>query len=106
MLGDMSMQAHTMSLDEALERAQRSGPGSTVEVVDRAGRRTTYEIVTQPPRTAPRPVTLDSAEGRALLAARPGDALTIREENGRPRRVSVIAVTAAPASREDDVRPA
>jgi transcription elongation GreA/GreB family factor len=104
--GDMTTQAHTMSLDEALERTQRAGPGSTVEVVDRAGRRTIYEIVTQPPCTAPRPVTLDSAEGLALLGARRGDALTIRAENGRPRRVSVIAVTAAAASRGDGVLPA
>jgi transcription elongation GreA/GreB family factor len=96
----MSTQAHTTSLDQALRRARRAGPGSTVEVVDRAGRRTIYEIVAQPPGPAPRPVTLDSAEGRALVGTRAGDALTIPAANGRPRRVSVVDVT--PAAREDD----
>jgi transcription elongation GreA/GreB family factor len=84
----------TNSLDEALRRARRAGPGSTVEVVDRFGRSTVYEIVAQPPGPAPRPVTLDSAEGRALVGVRPGDVVTIPAENGRPRRVSVVDVSA------------
>jgi transcription elongation GreA/GreB family factor len=83
----------TTSLDEALSRARRAGPGSIVEVVDRAGRRTRFEIVTQAPDPAPRRVTLGSAEGRALLGARAGDALTIPGENGRPRRVSVASIS-------------
>ena len=92
--GDMSTPPHT------------AGPGSTVEVVDRAGRRTSYEIVARLPVPAPRPVTLDSAEGLALLGARPGDALTIPAENGRPRRVSVVGVTPAVCSRAGDPAPA
>jgi transcription elongation GreA/GreB family factor len=97
----MSMRAHTTSLDEALRRARRAAPGSTVAVVDRAGRRTIYELVTQAPAPAPRRVTLDSEEGAALLGARPGDALTIPAENGRLRRVRVVDVTAAASARED-----
>ena len=91
--GVMSTQAHTADLGTALTRARRAGPGSTVEVVDRAGRRTTYQLVEQPPVPAPRRVTIGSAEGLALLSARPGDMLTIPAENGRRRRVSVVHVT-------------
>jgi hypothetical protein len=104
--GDMSMQEHTTSLDEAVRLARRAGPGSTVEVVDRAGRRMMYEIVAQLPGPAPRPVRLDSAEGLALLGARTGDALALPAENGRLRRVSVVDVTPAARSREDDPLPA
>jgi transcription elongation GreA/GreB family factor len=99
--GHMSTQAHTTSLDHALRRARRAGPGSIVEVVDRAGRRTRFALVAQAPEPAPRPVTLGSAEGRALVGARAGDALRIPAENGRPRRVSVVAVTPAGAPAED-----
>src|SRR4051794_29801015 len=99
--GDMSTRVHTTSVNEALRVARRAGLGSTVEVADRAGRRTRYEIVAQPPRPAPRPATLDSAEGLALLGARPGDALTIPTANGRLRRVSVVDVTPAVCSPED-----
>jgi transcription elongation GreA/GreB family factor len=102
----MSMQAATTTLDAALRRARRAGLGSTVEVVDRAGRTTVYEIVAQRPGPAPRPVTLDSAEGLALLGVRPGDAVTIPAENGRHRRVSVVDVTPAGRAREGDPPPA
>jgi transcription elongation GreA/GreB family factor len=103
---DMSMQAATTTLAETLTRARRAGLGSTVEVVDRAGRSAIYEIVAQPPALTPRPVTLDSAEGLALLGVRPGDAVTIPAENGRQRRVSVVDVTLAGRSREGDPPPA
>jgi transcription elongation GreA/GreB family factor len=103
--GPMPTQLHTADLDTAETRAQRAGPGSTVEVVDRAGRRTTYEIVGRPPGPVPRRVTIGSAEGRALLWARPGDTLTIPAENGRQRRVSVVGVTPSASHREDDLRP-
>jgi transcription elongation GreA/GreB family factor len=100
----MSAQLHTMGLDEALRRARRAGPGATVEVVDRAGRRTVYELVAQSPAPAPRQVTIGSAEGLALLGAQPGDALTIPTANGRPRRVAVVGVT--PPARARDTQPA
>ena len=90
--GGMSTQAHTADHGTALTRTRRAGLGSTVEVVDRAGRRTTYQIVGEPPAPAPRRVTIGSAEGLALLWARPGDTLTIPAENGRRRRVSVVQV--------------
>jgi transcription elongation GreA/GreB family factor len=89
----MSTLGRTTDLDMALRRGRRAGPGSTVEVVDRAGRRMTYEIVGRPPEPAPRRVTIGSPEGLALLWARPGDTLTIPAENGRRRRVSVVHVT-------------
>lgn len=89
----MSTQGHTADLGTALTQTRRAGLGSTVEVVDRAGRRTTYQIVGQPPAPDLRRVTIGSAEGQALLWARPGDTLTIPEENGRTRRVSVVQVT-------------
>ena len=83
----------TTSLDEALTATGRAGLGSTVEVVDRAGRTTRYEIVARQPGSEPLRVTVDSAHGTALLGARAGDALTIETSNGRERRVWVVDVT-------------
>lgn len=100
----MSAQVHTPGLDEALRRTRRAGPGATVEVVDRAGRRTVYELVAEAPAPAPRRVPIASAEGLALLGARLGDAVTIPTANGRPRRVSVVGVT--PPARARELQPA
>jgi transcription elongation GreA/GreB family factor len=83
----------TTNLDEALRATGRAGPGSTVEVVDRAGRATRYEIVARHPGAEPLRVTVDSAPGAALLGARAGDALTIETSSGRERRVWVVDVT-------------
>jgi transcription elongation GreA/GreB family factor len=82
----------TTSLDDALRATGRAGPGSTVEVIDRAGRRMRYRIVARPPGSEPLQVRVDSAEGAALLGARAGDALTIETSNGRERRVWVVDV--------------
>ena len=83
----------TTSLDEAPRATGRAGPGSTVEVVDRAGRTTIYELVARQLGPEPLRVTVDSAEGTALLGAEPGDARTIETSNGRERRVWVVDVT-------------
>jgi transcription elongation GreA/GreB family factor len=90
------------SLDEALRAAGRAGPGSTVEVVDRAGRTTIYEIVARQPDSEPLQVTVDSAPGAALLGTRPGDAITIETANGRERRVWVVDVTSQPSGAETE----
>jgi transcription elongation GreA/GreB family factor len=83
---------YVASLDEAFTGTRRAGPGSTIEVVDRAGRTTTYELVARPPDPAPQRVAIGSAEGLALFGARPGDTLTIPAPNGRRRRVWVVDV--------------
>jgi transcription elongation GreA/GreB family factor len=94
---DHMIDARTPNLQAAMGDRRCAGPGSTVEVVDRAGRTTIYELVSAPPAPAPRRVTVGSAEGLALLGAKPGDALTIPAANGRRRRVSVVGV-APPAA--------
>lgn len=85
--------SHATGLEQAFRHTQRAGPGSTVEVVDRAGRTTIYELVVRPPGPIPKRVTILSPEGLALLGVRPGDALTIPADDGRRRRVSVVDVT-------------
>lgn len=105
MLRGMSAQGHTTELGDAFRRARRAGPGSTVEVVDRGGRRTIYEIVAQAPAPAPEWVTIGSPEGLALLGARRGDVLTIPAENGRRRRVSVVDVAQPARTRDEELPP-
>jgi transcription elongation GreA/GreB family factor len=95
---------HTTDTAAAFRYNRCAGPGSTVVVVDRAGTTTIYELVARPPGPAPHRVTIESAEGCALLGARPGDALTIPTRNGRPRRVSVVEVT-PPARRHEAESP-
>ena len=92
----------TTSLDDALSATGRAAPGSTVEVVDRGGTTTVYELMVRPSGPAPEPVTVDSVEGAALLGAQPGDALTIRTGNGRRRRVWVVDVTPRACGDEAD----
>jgi transcription elongation GreA/GreB family factor len=93
---------HATDLEDAFGYKRSAGPGSTVAVVDRAGRTTIYELVMRPPAPAPKQVTIESAEGLALLGARPGDALTIPAENGRQRRVSVVEVRPPARTHEAD----
>lgn len=85
---------HDKHREEAIGRKPGAGLGSTVEVVDRYGRTTIYQLVARAPDPVPQRVTIESAEGAALLGARPGDALTIRTANGRRRRVRVLDVDA------------
>ena len=71
-----------------------AGIGSIVNVQDRGGRSTEYELVG---RSLPEPrrsqVMLGSPTGKALLGARPGDVVRVTLPNGRSRRVRVINVT-------------
>jgi transcription elongation factor GreA len=81
-------------LDDVVTVDGGAGLGSTVKVADRAGRTTEYELVGRAAQEPPRQqVTLASTTGKALLGARPGDALRVTLPNGRQRRVRVINVT-------------
>ena len=81
------------ALMQELELRRGARLGSIVEVVDRAGRRTQYELVSPAPGPYPVAVTPESPTGRALWGARPGDAVRVTLSNGRERRVRVTSVT-------------
>jgi transcription elongation GreA/GreB family factor len=76
-----------------------AGVGSIVEVADRAGRTTEYELVGRRDGAPERErVSLASATGKALLGARPGDRVRVTSANGRQRRVRVVNVKPALAA--------
>src|SRR3954470_3710528 len=68
------------------------GFGSTVEVEDAGGRRTTYTLVSAPEADpAAGRVSMDSPVGRALAGARVGDERSLETpRGGRPVRVVTI----------------
>jgi transcription elongation GreA/GreB family factor len=67
--------------------------GSIVQVEDRAGRISEYELVERPDDAARHRVTPDSAVGQALFGARRDDRLRITFGNGRCCRVRVLDVS-------------
>src|SRR3954451_3862322 len=81
------------ALMRELEARRGARLGSLVEVVDRAGRATRYELVGRAPGPSPVAVTPASPTGSALWGARPGDAVRVTLPNGRERRVRVTSVT-------------
>ena len=97
------------ALIRELEPRRGARLGSIVQVVDRAGRTTRYELVGHTPERCPVAVTPASPTGRALWGARTGDALHVTLPNGRERRVRVTSVTpgehARPQEPSDDSGP-
>jgi len=94
--------AELIELASALENVVTAnggaGLGSIVTVVDRAGRRSEYELIATLSQEAARQrVTLASPVGSALLGARPGDYVHVTLSNGRRRRVRVTEVTRSSA---------
>jgi len=97
---DMALKIERASmLDDVVTIDGAAGVGSIIEVADRAGRTTEYELV-GPTDGAPVPerVSLASATGEALLGARPGDRVRVTNANGRQRRVRVVNVKPALAA--------
>lgn len=81
------------ALMRELEPRRGARLGSIIEVVDRVGRTSQYELVGPAPGPWPVAVTPASPTGGALWGARPGDAVRITLPNGRERRVRVTSAT-------------
>jgi transcription elongation factor GreA len=68
-----------------------AGLGSTVRVVDDAGRTSEYHLIgRRTQRSARHEITLASPVGHALRGARPGDVVHVALPNGRDRTLRVL----------------
>jgi len=79
-------------VQEVEARSGVVGLGSTVEVEDATGRRTTYTLVSAP-EAAPAEgrVSMDSPVGKALAGARVGDERSLETPRGE-RRLTVLTI--------------